>query len=136
MVVDHALAKRYLDEVDGVVPAFPKVTVHLGEPDEDGLAEFTIEGSAHAEPEDVARALNLPVDVTRIRRHTPSTVGYVVTEGRPPSAGALTDRGVRGRIKRTPAPRPVAQPEPDVIESKPATRPKKRSSASTAGRRK
>lgn len=127
MKVDHALATQRLAEVDGVVPRFPKVTVHLSEPDADGIADMTIEGSAHAEPEDVARALQLPVDQLAIRRHTPTTVGYVVSEpARPPSPGAVASRG---RIKRT-SPPPVERE--DVIK---ANVPAKRSRAKTAGRK-
>lgn len=128
MKVDHALATQRLAEVDGVVPRFPKVTVHLSEPDADGIADMTIEGSAHAEPEDVARALQLPVDQLAIRRHTPTTVGYVVSEpARPPSPGAVASRG---RVRRV-APPAQAERE-DVIK---ANVPAKRSRAKTAGRK-
>jgi hypothetical protein len=106
------------------------VKVFLASPDESGMAEMTIEGSAHAEVEDVARALNLPVEVGTIRRHTPTTVGYVVTEGRAPSPGAIASRG---RVKRTSPPK-AAVVDKDVIESKPVSRKKPR--ARTAGRRK
>lgn len=129
MVVDHAAAVRALDLVDWKIPRFPKVTVTLAEPDSRGLAEMTIEGSAHATEEDVARALGIYSDPAVIRKHTSSTVGYVVSEDhRPPSAGALADRGIR----RTPPVRPPAKVvDESVIEANAPGKPRARK----AGRR-
>lgn len=119
MKVDHAETTRALELHGGVVPRFPKVTVTLSPPDADGLAEMTVSGSAHAEEGDVARALGLQVDEQRIKRTTPTTIGYVVSEpARQPSPGAISSRG----IKRTGP--PARQVERDVIEANAPAKPR------------
>lgn len=126
MMVDHAAVVRALAEHGGV-PRFPKVKVTLGEPDDQGLAEMTIEGSAHATEEDVATALGLTTSTGVIRKHTPSTIGYVVSEpARAPSPGALASRG---RVRRT---APTTKADKSVIEANVSAKP---SRAKTAGRR-
>jgi hypothetical protein len=126
--VDHALASQRLAENGHVVPRFPKVKVSFGPVDDQGLADMTIEGSAHATEEDVARALGLPVDTQTIKRTESNTVGYVVSEpARPPSPGAVASRGT---IKRT-SPKPPVQ-DPRRVDANVKTQKRVR----TAGRRK
>ena len=129
MMVDHASVVRALKLHGGTVPRFPTVKVTLAKPDDTGLAEMTIEGSAHATEGDVAIALGLTGPPGTIKKTTSTTVGYVVSEPhRQPSPGAVASRGT---IKRSqPAVRVV---DKDVIEANVAGT---ESAASRAGRRK
>jgi hypothetical protein len=123
MLVDYEAARVALELVDGVVPGNPKVTVHLTDPDENGLSELTISGSAHASEESVAIALGMPSQPV-IKKYTPSPVGFVVNEpARPPSpAAASASIQPKGRIMPvTKQRRPVEQA--DLVEANPAPKP-------------
>jgi hypothetical protein len=97
--VNHAQALERWEALDGRVPNQPKLTWLPLEPDEDGMTHLEI-SSPHASEEAVARAVGLTVypDVAAgIRRTTPSTAGYVVSEPhRPPAPSAAA-----ATVKRT-----------------------------------
>jgi hypothetical protein len=123
MLVDHEAVRVALERVDGAVPGNPKVTVHLSEPDENGVAELTISGSAHASEESVIIALGI-LPQPEIKKYTPSPVGFVVNEpARPPSpAAASASIQPKGRIVQEREPRRPAE-QANLVEANPAPKP-------------
>ncbi len=126
MRVNYDDARGALERLpDGKVPGQPEVTVHLSDPDEQGISELTIsgQGSFHASEETVAIAIGLALQPV-IEKYTPSTVGHVVNEpARPPSAGAARGSTVpKGRVvKAMPESRPVEQA--DLVPANVAPKP-------------
>jgi hypothetical protein len=123
MLVDHESVRVALEQHDGNVPGNPKVTVHLTDPDENGVSEMTISGSAHASEESVMVALGLPPQPL-IKKYTPSPVGFVVNEpARPPSpAAARASIAPKGRITPERKTRRPAE-QADLVEANPAPKP-------------
>lgn len=127
MIVDYEAAKVALDAVDWKITSQPEVTIHLSEPDEDGLTDLTISGSPHAEEMTIVTALRLQPGPP-IRKHTPSAVGQVMSEPhrQPSAAAAQASIQPKGRI--TPE-RKVRRPKDgaDFIEANVAAKPRQTS---------